>query len=479
MIGERDRLFYDRIENKVILSIGNNFYSDTEKYGELKKCSFDAKSIYDIFMEQPALKGDKEKSILLCSGENAKITRELVLEKISQIIENVAEKETLIIYYSGHGEEIDNEFAMVLYDSDSKSGEGYIKFSEITEKLDRCKAKDKIVILDACFSGLVLQESQGMKVSRKSLEKLIDVSRGVTVLASSKGNQGSNQKSPTRNSLFTHFLMQILRGDVAAQRNYILSVFSLYEYAAGEMVEYCRNSGMEEQVAAITCSSEGIPIIGNYKFRNSDSWYKDNYAKIYINNNPYQYMSWLDDLTSYVIEELWNNVKRILIEFAINAFFHGNATQCEISIHKTRVEFSDNGEHCNQFQKCKDAEGGASIELRLLKKFEDKDVRLEYEYQDNNYHKFYFVMNEAFDITDKCTIHIEKNNIDFKADIKMPECICKYYFLDLRECAVISFQKKFVEDAKRKLPQGSKLVLMSGKHLQGYYREDRMIEFEF
>ena len=474
---EKDKKIYEKIGKKVVICIGNNIYSDTKNYRKLKKCSFDAKSIFNVFIHQPALGGAEENSILLCSDVVEKITKKEILDNLCSGIKSVRESDQLIIYYSGHGENVENELAWVTYDSDLETKSNYIKISEIDEMLSKCNAKDIFLIIDACYSGLILNESKGIGISRGSIEKLINVSNGVTVLASSKGNQASIEKSPSNNSLFSHFLRRALEGEPLAQQNYYLSVFSAYEYITKAMIEYCRNSGIEEQIAAIKCACVGIPILGDYRFRDDSKWYLDNYAKITIKKVENEYIQWLNNLNTYICRELWDNIRCLMIEFALNSFAHGNATECILIIRKTSIEFVDDGKRFNQFKGCRSDKGGASLSLEIVRTNWNKDVDMCYLYDGQNHHNFNFSITEAFDITENCTLKINQCSVNYEDEIIVPKTVCKYYFLDMEIGGPISFQKNWIEVAREKIPPESKLLLYKKDYLGKIYNNADGIEF--
>lgn len=479
---KRDEDLYDKMTCNVILSIGNNLYADSTNYCNLRKCNEDACFFYNTFFEQPALKACKEKSILLFNDNTGEITKDVVLECLHKVVNNLNSDERLIIYFSGHGQIINNEFAWVLYDSNLEKKTNFIMMSEIETIIESCASKEKVIILDACFSGNVLNKSKGTNISRSSLEKIFNVTTGITILASSKYEQISMEKSPSNRSLFTHFLCEYLRTPQLIMPNYTPSIFSMYEYVVVSMVNFCRNCGIEEQIAAIKCESEGIPILGNYRFSEDGSWYKDNYAKIEIKPSKNQAYLWLNNLKAYIYQKLWTEVKNLIIEIMCNSFTHGNATSCEIIVRKQSIEINDNGAIFNQLEKCNIPKGGASITIDFIRSnFDLKDLDMKYLRDKNtNCYVFEFNINQAFNIDNECTIKINSNQFNPLDCVSVPECFCKYYYMEIERNSPISFNKMWVTAARNNIPEGSILVLkaIDNEMIRGIYDNETNIEFE-
>ena len=321
MLSRKDEELFDSLNSQVVFSIGNNVYKD-ENYLNLKKCSYDAECIYQIFMNQKALKADKSNSILLNDNLRDNMSKNSLIEQLKETVSSVGENDQFIFYYSGHGEVIDGEFAFVLYDSISTDTDTYMKYSELTGILENCDARQKIVIIDACFSGLILVNEKGGNITKETLKKAFDTSKGTIVIASSKGNQSSTEKSPGENSLFTHFLCEGLNNRGIALYDYVLSVFNLYEFASYKMIEYCKSAGIDEQVAVIAATAEGVPVLATYKLFDDGSWYKDNYAKIVIYESKPPFIDWLDALVVFVQDNVWKITRDLIQELVYNAYKH-------------------------------------------------------------------------------------------------------------------------------------------------------------
>jgi WD40 repeat protein len=86
---------------------------------------------------------------------NEQATREAIIKKLEWLVENVKEKDNVIIYYSGHGEykkELSKGY-WVPVDATTASTAKYISNSDIQTYISGIKSKHTLLVSDACFSG--------------------------------------------------------------------------------------------------------------------------------------------------------------------------------------------------------------------------------------------------------------------------------------------------------------------------------------
>jgi hypothetical protein len=134
--------------------------------------------------------------------------------------------ETLIIYFAGHGHRTDVK-KLYLVARNSKKIDDYllggVDFDFISNVVLRnATAKQKILILDACHSGIATQGSDDM-IGR------MDV-KGSYVLASSPGDEVSYFEKNGRNTYFTGVLLNALKNGVDSA-NEMLALEDLYDYS--------------------------------------------------------------------------------------------------------------------------------------------------------------------------------------------------------------------------------------------------------
>lgn len=113
-----------------------------------------------------------------------------------------------MFYFSGHGS-IAAEGGGSLVSEDCKDGEIVgISMMSLIKLANNSKARNKIIVLDTCYSGFV-----GSHQSKPELSFLGD---GVTIMTASSREQTSIERYDLRHGLFTNLFLQALQGSAAS-----------------------------------------------------------------------------------------------------------------------------------------------------------------------------------------------------------------------------------------------------------------------
>lgn len=460
MISKRTEHLLENAKSKIIISIGNDIYRDS-MYENLSKCSHDAETVFEIFCEMNPLKGNREKSILINNSSKENISCEYVINRIKEVAKTVREEEQLIVYFSGHGERINNDFAMVLYDSDSKTNNNYLTLSLLSELLVDCHAAETLFIFDACFSGINIDGTK--RVTRKIEKEWLCNAKGFSVITACTEMQTASEKSPSDLSMFTHFLCKALKGDAEAQKDYLLTVLSLYEYVAHKMGEFSLSCGNSYyQNPTIQHLAEGRLVLGDYRVRNVGEWFQDNCAEVRIESSHISPNLFPREIESYVDTKVWDVVNNLVYEIVSNAFKHGNASFCKLVIKRESLEIWDDGTLFDQRAICDREGNGGGRTFDMLNELQKKHmVCLSYKIvEKKNVYMFTFPIMVAFNMNKAMTITIDRNNYYVEGKIDFGDVVCKYYYLNIDwESLPISFSKDIIIKVLDLLPEGSKLIL--------------------
>ncbi len=165
--------------------------------------------------------------------ENVTITYNKSNTEIEEALLQTSRKpdmETLIIYFTGHGHRTDVKKLYLIAHNTKKIDDyilGGIDFDFISNAvLKNSTARQKILILDACHSGIATQSSESMITN-------VDV-KGTYTLTSSPGDEVSYFDKNGRNTYFTGALIEALTNGVD-NTNELLALDDLYEHAQAHL----------------------------------------------------------------------------------------------------------------------------------------------------------------------------------------------------------------------------------------------------
>jgi hypothetical protein len=165
---------------------------------------------------------------------NDRATRRNILDSMRVLFARAGENDMVIFYFSGHG--LKGAFLPHDYDDNDVK----IEYSELNELLAACPAKHKLVIGDACFVGSLWVSKSVEPNSFKQSEEdknegfFRELSRsapGTAFLLSSSADEESFEISSYGRSIFTHYILEGLKGAANANGDDIITVTELFEYA--------------------------------------------------------------------------------------------------------------------------------------------------------------------------------------------------------------------------------------------------------
>lgn len=149
--------------------------------------------------------------------------------------------DTAIVFFSGHGahqfDEAQGQQYLLPYDCDLYDLRGTaISGDEMTAMLAEIKASRLLVLFDSCHSGgvgdpkgLLPQVKRGLS---EDYYQALAQGKGRVVIASSRPDEVSWVLDGMRNSLFTHYLLEALRGQGKTLADGYVRVFDLFRHVA-------------------------------------------------------------------------------------------------------------------------------------------------------------------------------------------------------------------------------------------------------
>jgi len=148
--------------------------------------------------------------------------------------------DTAIFYFSGHGfhkkVEGGHQQFLLPYDADLADPASLISGDEMTELLRQIRASRLLVLFDSCHSGGVGDpKSAGMQLKagldEQYYEKLAS-GKGRVIMASSRPEESSWALEGMKNSVFTHYMLEALRGQGPSLGDGYIRVFDLFRHVS-------------------------------------------------------------------------------------------------------------------------------------------------------------------------------------------------------------------------------------------------------
>lgn len=242
--------------NRWAVVIGVGRYDRTE-IPPLRYAVADAERLYDALVGSAGFK--KEHVLLLTDKTERKPTLRNVKWALGTFLARSAQKDDLIvIFFAGHGApEVDprgvesDGLAKYLVPADADPDDLYataLPMDELTTIFSRIEADQVVMFLDACYSGAAGGRTFASKRTRASriddvfLERLTR-SKGRVIVSASRANEVSLELADLGHGVFSHYLIQGIRGTADLDRDGMVSLQELYQYLEQEVSRKSRLAG--------------------------------------------------------------------------------------------------------------------------------------------------------------------------------------------------------------------------------------------
>jgi len=158
---------------------------------------------------------------------------------------NSEPRDTLILYYSGHGYSIDNDTYLIPSDINTRYIEetAYNFTTGLKSISADIRAKDVLIIIDACYSGSLVSGERPLtdaKIKEGTIEEIAK-DKGYVFLLSSKSNETSKER-PEGGGQFTYYLLKGIEGEANTDNDEEITVSEVYDYLREEVRKATSNN---------------------------------------------------------------------------------------------------------------------------------------------------------------------------------------------------------------------------------------------
>ena len=233
----------NKFNNGYAFIIGISDYSHTKKLPHT--VSQDAEDIVTVLIDPTTCGYPIEQVRLITDGA---ATKKKIIEGLQWLIDCTTPQDTVIIYFSGHGTRVETAISAETYllpvDADLHHLDTTaVQQKELTYHINKIGAGRLVVIFDCCHAG-GLGDIKGVDTSQiqsglsESFYEQLNKGAGCAILASSKSDQYSWVLPGWSNSLFTHYLLETLRGNGYTPQNNLITLFSAFSYISSQVANH-------------------------------------------------------------------------------------------------------------------------------------------------------------------------------------------------------------------------------------------------
>jgi uncharacterized caspase-like protein len=164
-------------------------------------------------------------------------TRAALLAALAELARQVTSDDTVVVFFSGHGARVGDAAYLLPYDTrvDDLAASA-VRSSEFTAALNRIRAARLLVLLDCCHSGDIGAPKAAFAGFQPGWSDdayaALGQGRGRALIASSRPEELSWVLPDMANSLFTHHLLEALRGEARTLGDGYVRVFDLFRHVA-------------------------------------------------------------------------------------------------------------------------------------------------------------------------------------------------------------------------------------------------------
>lgn len=221
-----------------------------ERYRSLPAASYAERDASAFARYARAVLGVPEENTILLTGERA--TKTDIAKYVEEWLpRNVAEASRVYVFYSGHGapDPAKGTAHLMPWDGDPAFLQtSAYPLGRLYERLSRLKAREVVVMLDACFSGV-----GGRSVIAPGLRPLVLVQEAVvpkgdklTVLAAASSDETAGSLDSQRHGLFTYYLLKGIDGAADPEGSGHVDVSGLHGYVRQNVLRAARRQNREQ-----------------------------------------------------------------------------------------------------------------------------------------------------------------------------------------------------------------------------------------
>ena len=207
-------------EHVYMISVGISNYPDKEN--RLKLPAKDAATMEWLYKRNGKLADSK----LLTDNQ---ATKTAIVDDATSIFAKADENDEVVFFFSGHG----FKGSLCTYD-------GYLNYRFIRDLMSKCRAKYKVIYIDACFAGEMTKKKTDVPDASET-DSLTEHSEVLLFLSSRASEKSIEMAQVMRNAVFTAALQRGLRGGADIDKNKTITAKELFNYVSSNVKRLTNN----------------------------------------------------------------------------------------------------------------------------------------------------------------------------------------------------------------------------------------------
>jgi|GEM_PF-3958600 len=221
-------------------------YEESKYIQNLPFCSKDCRELKNVLCQNIGV----EENDLKIFGESSEdeVSKYNILKNVELICNKAEQDDIVILYFSGHGYSENNEGYLITFDTKyDLIPDTAVPISRIKKELEKCDARNKIFIIDSCYSGMGRGKNASSGMTQEFEASLFSkMSEGLIIFASCKKNEESFSLEDGSMSVFTHFLVEGLKGKAGVNDKSEISFNDLDRYVSKNVIQWAFNNSLSQ-----------------------------------------------------------------------------------------------------------------------------------------------------------------------------------------------------------------------------------------
>jgi len=247
--------------NKLALLVGINEYEDSS-INQLNFSVKDTQDLHGVLIDPKKGKYQDENVKVLSDTNSEKPRRSNILSKLTTLSRSANPDDSILFYFSGHGDEIEGKPYLLCSDSYRNTIEQTALQSDLIRKtMESSLARVKIIILDACHSGVLKGVKASGIMTKAFFESFFPPPEGFVVLSSCKVGEFSHEWTEKEHGVFSYFLLEGLKGRADRDEDGIVTITDAYKYTSEKVRGWAFQKGLEQNPILDAKISGDIPLV--------------------------------------------------------------------------------------------------------------------------------------------------------------------------------------------------------------------------